>query len=259
MWYRGTAPRYFLSQNKDKDPEVRQSMGVKLMKVFARRYFIYGMILSLKSFFAVSKGNTDIRLVYNGTSSGLNAHLWAPWFALSTMCVMLGALELDTFMADSESGGMILNFMFEERCARLAGVDLTHYVERGEGALEGKIHLVQWGRCLMAGTFSPYQTGQGMGHAKEMIMGDPNHELNVYQWKEVQMNLLDSLDYDSSLVWVSKFREAGRVTADLFIYMDDFRPTGPDTGGVFEGLPEGRKHLQLLRHSGPAEEKARGV
>jgi hypothetical protein len=53
---------------------------------------------------------------------------------------------------------MFLNFMLEERCAMLAGVDLTHYVEKGEGATEGKRHLVQWGRCLMGGT-SPLSTG----------------------------------------------------------------------------------------------------
>jgi hypothetical protein len=123
------------------------------------------------------------------SSSGLNKHLWAPGFALPTIGALLRALELDTFMADSDIGEMFLHFMLEERCARLAGVYLTHYVERGEGALEGKIHLVRWGRCLMGGTFSPYKTGQGMGHAKEMIMGDPNDEQNVYQWKEVRLNL----------------------------------------------------------------------
>jgi hypothetical protein len=82
LWYPGTAPQKFLSQRKEKDPEVRLSMDAKLMKVFVRGYFIYEMILSLMSFFAVPKGDTDIRLVHNGTSSGLNAHLWAPWFAL---------------------------------------------------------------------------------------------------------------------------------------------------------------------------------
>jgi hypothetical protein len=59
-------------------------MGTKLMTVFARRYFEYDLILSLKSFFLVPKGDTDILMVYNDTSSGLNAHLWAPWFALFT-------------------------------------------------------------------------------------------------------------------------------------------------------------------------------
>jgi hypothetical protein len=59
-------------------------------------------------------------------------------------------------------------------------------------------------------------------------MGDPNGEQNFYQWKEVRVNLPGSPDYDPSLEWVAKVREDGRVASDLFIYMDDFRPTSPD-------------------------------
>jgi hypothetical protein len=67
-----------------------------------------------------------------------------------------------------------------------------------------------------------------MGHAKEFIMGDPNYEQNVYQWKEVRLNLPGSSDYDPSLAWVAKVREDGLVAEDLFIYMDDLSPTGTD-------------------------------
>jgi hypothetical protein len=148
----------------------------------------------------------DIHLVYNGTSLDLNAHLWSPWFALPTICALLRALELERFIADSDIGEMFLNIMLEERCARLTGVDLTHYVEMGECALEGKRHLVRWGRCLVGGTFSPYQTGKGMGHAKELIMGYPKDEQNVYPWKKVRMNLPGSRDYDPSLAWAAKVR-----------------------------------------------------
>jgi hypothetical protein len=56
--------------------------------------------------FAVPKGDTDIRLVYNGTSSDPNVHLCAPRFALPTICALLRALELNTFMADSDIGEM---------------------------------------------------------------------------------------------------------------------------------------------------------
>jgi hypothetical protein len=79
LWYRGDPPRHFASQRKEKDPEVRKNMGTKLMTVLARRYFEYGLILSLTSFFSVSKGYTYIWMVYNFTSSGMNTHLWAPW------------------------------------------------------------------------------------------------------------------------------------------------------------------------------------
>jgi hypothetical protein len=52
---------------------VQQALMVdRLLKVFERRYFEYGDIASLTQFFKVSKGEFDIRMVYNGTSSGLN-------------------------------------------------------------------------------------------------------------------------------------------------------------------------------------------
>jgi hypothetical protein len=106
-------------------------MGTKLMTVFARRHFEYGLILSLTSFFSVPKGDTDIRMVYNGTSSGMNAHLWAPWLALLKIYALARALEVGTFMGDSDIGEMFFKFMLEENCACLAGVDLAHYVPKG--------------------------------------------------------------------------------------------------------------------------------
>ena len=36
-------------------------------------------------FFHVPKGERDIRMVYDGSKSGLNASLYAPWFALPTI------------------------------------------------------------------------------------------------------------------------------------------------------------------------------
>jgi hypothetical protein len=79
----------------------------------------------------------------------------------------------------------------------------------------------------MGGTFSPYQTGQGMGHAKEQIIGDPNDLSNVLHWKEFRLNLPGTVVYDPSMAWAAKVRDDGRVAAYLFIYMNDFRPTGP--------------------------------
>jgi hypothetical protein len=114
----------------------------------------------------VPKGDTDIRMVYNATSSGMTAHLWASWFALPTIYDLARALEVGTFMGDSDIGEMFLIFILEGNCACLAGVDLTHYVPEVELAGEGRRHLVRWNIYLMGGTFSPYQTGQCLGHAK---------------------------------------------------------------------------------------------
>jgi hypothetical protein len=124
-------------------------------------------------------------------------------------------------------------------------------VEKGEAALEGKRRLVRWGKCLMGGTFSPYQTGQGVGHAKELIMGDPNNEQNVYQCKKVRLKVPGSPDYDPLRAWVAKVREDVRVAADLFIYMDDLCPTGPDAEDFW------RKAAIICNYLGIQE--ARGV
>jgi hypothetical protein len=86
---------------------------------------------------------------------------------------------------------------------------------------------MMWGICFMGATSSPYQTGQGMGHAKELILGDPTDSQNVFRWERVRLNLPGALGYDPTMSWMSKVREDGRVTAYLFIYMDDLRPTAP--------------------------------
>jgi hypothetical protein len=75
---------------------------------------------------------------------------------------------------------------------------------------------------------SSYQTTQAIGWDKEVMMGDHLDDKNVFRWAEVRMNMLCSVVYDPRVQWVSKVRkEDGRVVADLFIYIDDFRPTSP--------------------------------
>jgi hypothetical protein len=76
----------------------------------------------------VAKGDEDIRMVYNGTSSGFNAHIWCPWFALVTINTILRALEPWTYMGDIDIGEIFLSFILEARCSYLAGVDLTKYI-----------------------------------------------------------------------------------------------------------------------------------
>jgi hypothetical protein len=130
LWYKGTAPKHFFPQKYEPDPEParKEKIRLKLLKVLARRYFEYGNVASLTQFFVFAKCDEDIMMVYNGTSSGLNAHLWCPWFALATINTMLRALEPGTFMGDLDVGEMFLNFMFEIRCSYLAGVDLSKYI-----------------------------------------------------------------------------------------------------------------------------------
>jgi hypothetical protein len=50
-----------------------------------RGYIAMGERKSLIFFFDIPKGLDDIRVVYDGTRSGLNAALRAPWFPLPTV------------------------------------------------------------------------------------------------------------------------------------------------------------------------------
>ena len=57
-----------------------KAMAKKIAKVLLRGYVKLGNISSLTDFFAVKKGPKDIRMVYNGTSSGLNHVIFVPSF-----------------------------------------------------------------------------------------------------------------------------------------------------------------------------------
>jgi hypothetical protein len=48
-----------------------------------------------------------------------------------------------------------------------------------------------------------------MGHTKEQILGNPKDASNVFQWKEVWLNLPGMAEYDPSRAWVAKVREDG--------------------------------------------------
>jgi hypothetical protein len=204
LWYKGTAPKHFVPQKDEPDPARKEKIRLKLLKVLARRYLEYGNVSSLTQLFAVAKGDEDIRMVYNGTSSGLNSHLWCPWFALATINTVLRALETGTFMGDLDVGEMFLNFMLETRCSYLAGVDLSKYIQELGG---NPRHWARWGRCGMGVRPSPYQTTQAIRWAKEMMMGDPLDETNVFQWSSVRLNLPGIPDYDPRVQWVSKIRK----------------------------------------------------
>ena len=60
-------------------------MSAKLQKVLDRRYIEVVRDSELKSYmfmFDVPKGDSDVRMVYDGSKSGFNDATWAPWFAL---------------------------------------------------------------------------------------------------------------------------------------------------------------------------------
>ncbi len=110
-------------------------------------------------FFAVPKGEDDIRMVYNGTSCGLNDAVFAPWFALPTMDSHLRAVDVGTYMANCDIGEMFLNFMLDVNLRKYAGVDLTDLFPE---EADGSTFWERWERLLMGFKPSPYLTTRSM-------------------------------------------------------------------------------------------------
>jgi hypothetical protein len=219
-------PKHVMRQKDEPKPARKENIRLTLLKALARWYFEYGDVTRRPHFFAVAKGDEYIRMVYNDTFSGLNSHLWCPWFVLATIITMLRVLNPGTRMGDIDVGEMFFNFIIEAKCSYLIGVDFSKYIDQLGGEPR---HWARCGRCRMGFRPSPYQTTQAIGWAKEMMMRDHLDATNVFTWGAVIMNLQVPPDYDSRLQCVSKIRkEDGRVAAYLFFYIDEIRPTALD-------------------------------
>ena len=81
----GVFPVYTAPQRKHRDPVQHELMREKILGVRKREYICPGPVLSGTHYFCVPKGPDDVRMVYNGTSCGLNEVLFAPRFGLPTV------------------------------------------------------------------------------------------------------------------------------------------------------------------------------
>lgn len=224
LWLGDQLKPWTKAQRPPSNPENFEKVREKLEEIRRKGYVEEGVIDALIAFFEVDKGKDDIRMVYDGTKSGLNDSLWAPWFALPTVDTMLRSVVVGTWLGDNDVGEMFLNFMLHEEVRRLCGVDFTLYFPKELSDTQEKL-WVRWTRCAMGLKTSPYQATQGMFWAQEVILGDPSREDNVFRWDHVRMNLPGSEEYDSSIPWVAKVRKHGELAADVHCYIDDQRAT----------------------------------
>jgi hypothetical protein len=190
----------------------------------------------------------EIRMVYNGTSCGLNPVLWAPWFALPTGEQMIRTLDAGYWGADNDYGDMFLNFWLHDELQRYCGVDLTTLFP-DEVADSGQARLWEtWTRPPMGLKPSPYQAVQGALVAKRIALGDPSSANNVFQWSHLDLNLPGSPSYRTGAPWISKRRADGSIAVDVHSYVDDERVTGPTSELTWAGsskLAKLRAHLGL--------------
>jgi len=186
--FKGVVPRSLIPQREEKDDRTRAAMKGKIEVPIDKEYLERGLIFSLTSFFSVPKGDRDIRMVYDGTRSGLNEVLYAPWFPLPTVEQLLRSVESGSFMGDNDVGEMFLNFVMHKDLRVYCGVDLTSYFPE-KAAKGGDTVWYRWGRCGMGFTNSPYIAVQGITVAEEVIVGDRTNPSNIFRWDIVELNL----------------------------------------------------------------------
>ena len=246
VWLVKPLPTCQTPQRREPDPITRKRMADKINKVRQRRYIGPGPVTSLTSYFSVPKGPEDVRMVYDGTASGLNDAIWVPRFPLPTPMAHLRALEVGWYMADADIGEMFLNFPMDPVLRSACGVDLTP-INRELGEPHQSRWHERWQRCAMGLKSSPYCTTQAMGVVEEVIRGNRHDPTNPFRWSRVRLNLPGLEGYDPGMAWVSKLTEEGAVAADLFVYVDDLRVTAETEDSCRRAM---RHTCSILGHLG---------
>ena len=144
-------------------------VGSKIDGMIARQYLSVGPVKSCLHFFAVPKGPTDVRIVYDGTSCGLNDALWAPNFYLPSSKAAAILLTFSSWLADADFGEMFHNFFMDSKIRKHAGVDLSK-LKRG---LSNPTPTVRWTRLFMGMKSSPYNAVRHYYWGEEFSRGNP--------------------------------------------------------------------------------------
>ena len=182
-----------------------------------RRYITRGYVKSLTGFFAVPKGEDDIRIVYDASRCGLSYALWCPNFFLPTIDSVLRNASLDMWFGDIDMGEMFLNFQLDERILPWVGVDVSEL-----NGLPPQSIIARWERTLMGLQPSPHICTQTFSWVEDVIRGNWLGLKNPLGWDTVVLNLPGNRFYDPELPWAYRFNSVRKQMANFFgTYIDD--------------------------------------
>lgn len=217
----GSLPKYRQRQIFHLSESGMDQLRKKIRKVSERNYIEEGYVSSLINYFAVPKGENDIRVVYDGTKCGLNQSVWAPNFYLPSVDSLLMTASTNTWFSDMDLGEMFLNFYLDKHIRPYAGVDVSKILSNVGARKVWK----RWNRTLMGFKSSPYIACKLCGWAVDVARGDRSDPTNPFKWTGIRLNLPGSPDYDPTIPWVCKIDGVDEAS-DVIIYVDDFRPYG---------------------------------
>lgn len=226
-------PEVFEQQPPYESTEQREKVQKKVRPVVEKGYIKLTKpdnVRSLLYMFDVPKGETDVRMVYDGSKNGLNDSTWAPWFPLPTVETMCRTLEPGFWCANNDYGENFLNFPLSVELQQYCGLDVSQVFPEAAAEVEDLLTAV-WVRNAIGLKRSPYASVQGSLRAKAVIrsrVGLSKDQPNPFDWKSIRKNYPGSEDYDSSVVWIAKIDEEGLLAAELHQYVDDLRITAKD-------------------------------
>ena len=239
IFVRQKLPRWTRTQRLPKEQYMIEKMTKKFLKVRNKGYVAEGTVLSMINCFAVEKGDSDIRLVYDGTKSGLNECVWAPNFFLPSVDSMLMNMDVHTWCADLDLAEMFLNYPLHKNIVPYTGVDYTAILKS-----ETSVWL-RWQRMFMGFTPSPYVTGKLFGWTIDVIMGDRWDMKNPFRWDSIAENLPGMTTYVPSKPRLCRL-SGENIAAALEAYVDDLRLLGCSELQCHAATSRSAKILQYL-------------
>jgi len=225
VYFSEPLPNYRQKQSVEPALDVRAKVTTKLKKFIDRGYVIPRRVQSLISYFTVPKGDSDVRLVFDGTKSGLNSALWAPSFHLPTIDSILPMLEPGFWQGDIDVGEQFYNYMLDPRIQPFCGLDVNPYVGMEDGCY---IPWMVWARCVMGLRSSLHGCIKMQSLAEEVVRGDMSLPHNPFHFYQVLLNLPGDPNYNPCRSRVTKFNSrTGMAAGDMSTHVDDSRIVGP--------------------------------
>lgn len=208
-----------------KDEEMRELELSKIHNFTSRRYIEDGYVISIANWFAVPKGESDVRVVFNFKSSGLNDALFAPNFFLPTNEDLTNLLTDSSWMVDSDCGEQFYCFTEDQGILPYVGVDLTAIGRLKDPS--SKTDYKRWGRLGQGVKHSPFKAQRGMLFAKEITRGNRLDQTNPFHWTKVMTNYPGTANYNPVMPRVYKFNPITKTIAgDVIGFVDDVRSAG---------------------------------
>eukprot|EP00980_Cylindrotheca_fusiformis_P014518 scaffold3893_cov74-Cylindrotheca_fusiformis.AAC.1 len=190
----------------------------------------------------------DVRLVFNGTSCGLNSALWAPSFWLPTPDTALRKLVPTSLMVDFDLGEFFLNFFLPYNVRPFAGVNLQSIhreLHRNLGIHSTGSHT--WHRLLFGLGPSPYNSIRFYYHAEEFVLGNPKEVGSPLRWDRVILNLPGQDSFDPRFPWVYQWDEERQsIAGSIVTFVDDGRGSGSSVEHAWQLLHRAATRFQHL-------------